>query len=68
MHPEYFEDELLFEYGLNKAQYFSKLNTELNNLLDEHKIDSKIATHFGSSTGKITFELTKRFDQVKHKI
>ena len=64
LYPMYFENELLFEYGENQAQYFSTFYSVLNSLMDEHNIDSKIATHLGCSTGRTTFELTKRFNKV----
>lgn len=63
MHPELAENELLYEY--EASEWFKTLIEQINSSLKEHNISKGIATHLGASTGRITFELTKMFDEVK---
>ncbi len=64
LHPEYFEKEILYEYDDARFQWFDKFMKNLEALLIEYNVKKNTATHFGSSNGRISFELTKYFNQV----
>ena len=65
MHPELLENELIFEYDDSISKnWFEPLINQISLSLIEHDIERNIATHLGASTGRITFELTKMFEEV----
>lgn len=37
---------------------------EIDKILDENRLETKIATHLGCSTGRLVFNLAKKFDEV----
>jgi len=63
LHPEKFENEILHEYNDTNPLWFKGLFSEIKNLLNDLN-SKKLVTHFGASSGKITFELTKEFEEV----
>lgn len=64
LHPEYLENELVYQYDENKSKWFHSLMENVKYLLKENKINTSIATHLGCSTGKIVFDLTSIFETV----
>ena len=69
MHPELLENELIFEYDDSISKnWFEPLINQISLSLIEHDIERNIATHLGASTGRITFELTKMFEEVLYLI
>ncbi|CAF0779293.1 unnamed protein product [Brachionus calyciflorus] len=64
MHPEYFENELIEQHSDQECLQVSKLVNTIDSILDENKIDRKIATHLGCSTGRLVYNLVDKFDEV----
>ena len=62
LHPEYFDNEIVQQH--KNSHLTDKLIKEINKILDENRLETKIATHLGCSTGRLVFNLAKRFDEV----
>ena len=61
--PELFDNEILHEYDETNSYWFEALFSEIKNVLND--LDrKKLVTHFGASSGRITFELTKFFEDI----
>ena len=67
LYPELFENELLSEYDETNSNRIQRLLDEISMALKDINIEKKtLATHLGASTGRISFELTKIFEEVKY--
>lgn len=62
LNENYFENEIIDQH--KKPERIEKLIESVNKILDEYPVEEKIATHLGCSTGRLVFDLTKRFDEV----
>lgn len=62
LHPEYFHNEIVYQH--KNGEQVEKLIGEVNKILDENPVEAKIATHLGCSTGRLVFNLAKRFEEV----
>ena len=56
------------EFIYTAEMRFEPLINQISLSLIEHDIERNIATHLGASTGRITFELTKMFEEVLYLI
>jgi hypothetical protein len=65
LHPEYFENELLKEYDHSSDDWFNSFIENVHILIENYKIKNNKLLHVGSANGRVTFELAKKFDQVK---
>jgi hypothetical protein len=64
LYPELFETELLSEYEERNSNRIHRLFDEIGRALKNNIVEKKLAIHLGASTGRISFELTKVFEEV----
>lgn len=68
LHPEYLDNELILQHDENESLWFDSLMFKVKNILNEFGVEFNIAAHFGCSTGRAVFELTKYFNEVGFKL
>ncbi len=61
LRTEVFEKELVFEFN---SEWVQKMAENIEKVLNGNKVNRMTAVHFGTSSGRLSMELAKTFEQV----
>jgi hypothetical protein len=63
-HPTYLDDELLHQFDEVESSWYSSFLGKILELVVKFKINVDMASEFGCSTGRLCFDLSKKFNEV----